>query len=175
MQMKMLKNVWRLLAGTALLAGLLVTPAPVAAHENDDSFSAVRAATARFHSVVAANRAGYFDPGLPCFDKAGVGGMGLHLINFTLANGTLIPTKPQSLVYEVDGDELELVAVEYLVPYGGQAPVLFGQTFHQAHLPTGEALPFWALHLWIWRANPLGIFADYNPEVDMCPGHAPLD
>jgi hypothetical protein len=173
--MKALRTLTRLLAGSALLAGLLVsTGAPVAAHEGD-SFSDVRAATARFHSVVAANAAGYHDPGfLPCFDKAGVGGMGLHLINFSLANGTLIPTKPQSLVYEVDGDELELVAVEYLAPYVGTAPVLFGQTFHQAHLPTGEALPFWALHLWIWRANPSGMFADYNPEVDMCPGHAPL-
>jgi hypothetical protein len=171
--MKKMKNVWRLVAGTALVAGLLVAPAsPVAAHDN--SFSAIRAATAQFHSVVRANAAGYHDPGLPCFDKPGVGGggMGLHLINFSLANGTLIPTKPQSLVYEVDGDELNLVALEYLVPYGGTAPVLFGQTFHQAHLPTGEALPFWALHLWIWRDNPNGMFADYNPEVAMCPGTA---
>jgi hypothetical protein len=177
--MKRFKRLLRLVGGTALLAGLLVAPAaPVSAHEGD-SLSAVRHATARFHSVEAANKAGYYDPGLPCFDKIagiGAGGMGLHLINFGLADGTLIPTKPQSLVYEVDGDDLNLVAVEYLVPISFPKPTLFGQVFHQAHLPNGgAALPFWALHAWIWESNPYGMFADYNPEVAMCPGHTSGD
>jgi hypothetical protein len=174
--MKKLKNVWRLLAGTALLAGLLVTPAPVAAND-DDSFSAIRAATTQFHSVAAAEAAGYSLLPL-CFDRPGVGGMGLHWINSGLFAATATPTKPQALVYEVDGDELELVAVEYLIPFtlvaaGAEPPVLFGQEFHHAFF-NKDALPFWELHLWIWRANPDGMFADYNPEVDMCPGHAPL-
>jgi hypothetical protein len=170
--MKRFKRLLRLVAGTALLAGLLVAPAAsVSAHEGD-SLSAVRHATARFHSVPAAHAAGYFDPGLPCFDKPGVGGMGTHLVNLGLVNGTVSPTHPQALVYEVDGDELTLVAVEYLVPDNLPEPApLFGQHFHHAYLPHGGAsLHLWALHAWVWRHNPLGMFADYNPRVDLCPG-----
>ena len=25
--------------------------------------------------------------------------------------------------------------------------------------------PFWALHIWIWKYNPSGLFAPYNPHV----------
>jgi hypothetical protein len=174
--MKALKTFVRLIAGFGLIAGLLVAPAPVAAHENGDSLSAVRHATAKFHSVGAAHTAGYFDPGLPCFDKPGVGGMGTHLVNLALVNGLVSATQPQALVYEVDGDELTLVAVEYLVPISFDQPHLFGHAFHPAYLPHGgPALGLWELHAWVWRHNPLGMFADYNPRVDLCPGTPTAD
>jgi hypothetical protein len=168
--MKRFKRLLRLVAGTALLAGLLVAPAAtVSAHEGD-SLSAVRHATAKFHSVRAAEAAGYGDAGLPCFDKPGVGGMGVHWVKGSLLNGTVIPTKPQALVYELDGNEMTLVAVEYLVPYSLPQPApLFGHAFHHAFYKT-TPLPFWELHAWVWRHNPLGTFADYNPRVDLCPG-----
>ena len=162
----------------AVMLGLLVSPA--AAHDGD-SLAAVRHATARFHDVDRAVAAGYA-PMLPCFDKPGVGGMGQHYIMGSLIDGTVTATKPQALVYEVDGDELNLVAVEYLIPYSpqhpaaGEAPRLFGQLFHHAGFdPTGAPLPLWELHAWIWRHNPLGTFADYNPNVNLCPGHGESD
>jgi hypothetical protein len=173
--MKTLKTVARLIAGTALIAGMLVSPAaPVAAQDEDDSLSAVRAATASFHSISEAEAAGYALAALPCFDRPGVGGMGLHWVNGSLFAETVTATKPQALVYEVDGDELTLVAVEYLIPFTlvpatAEPPSLFGEDFHHAFLKS-DPLPFWELHAWIWRSNPLGMFADYNPEVALCPG-----
>jgi hypothetical protein len=171
--MKSWKIVIRLLVGAALVAGLLVSPANVVAHDNDQ-LSAVRHATAKFHSIPMAEAAGYAKA-LPCFDRPGVGGMGQHYVNFSLANGTLTPTKPQALVYEVDGDELTLVAVEYIVPYQvlpatSQPPQLFGHAFFR-----NDPLSLWALHAWIWRENPLGTFANYNPRVSLCPGHQSED
>ena len=155
----------------AVMVGLLVSPA--AAGEGD-SLAALRHATARFHDVDRAVAAGYA-PLLACFDKPGVGGMGQHYAKGSLIDGTVTATKPQALVYEVDGDELNLVAVEYIIPYAfvpatAEAPRLFGQNFHH-----NDALGLWALHAWIWRHNPLGMFADYNPNVDLCPGHGESD
>ena len=172
--MKSWKNVIRILAGTALVAGLLVSPAANVAARDNDPLAAVKHATARFHSIPRAEAAGYAKA-LPCFDRPGVGGMGQHYVNFGLANGTLIATQPQALVYEVDGDELTLVAVEYIVPYTfvaptAQPPQLFGHWFFR-----NDALSLWALHAWIWRGNPLGTFANYNPRVELCPGHPPAD
>jgi hypothetical protein len=163
-----------LLAATGVatvLVGLLAIPA--AAHDGA-SLASVRHATARFHDVDRAVAAGY-GPLLACFDKPGVGGMGQHYAKGSLIDGTVTPTKPQALVYEVDGDELELVAVEYIILYSqlsptAEAPRLFGQSFHH-----NDALSLWALHAWIWRHNPLGMFADYNPNVDLCPGHGETD
>jgi hypothetical protein len=162
----------RLLAATVLataLVGLLVSPA--SAHDGG-GLAAVRRATAAFHDTEDANAAGYF-AFLPCFDKPGVGGMGQHLVNKSLLDGVINATQPEALVYEVNGDQLTLVAVEYIVPFGAWGstpPTLFGQSFHR-----NETLGLWALHAWIWRHNPLGMFADYNPRVDMCPGGGESD
>jgi hypothetical protein len=162
----------RLLAAAAVataLSSLLVSPA---AAEDGGGLAAVRKATNRFHDVEKAKNANYL-PALACFDLPGVGGMGQHLINGDLMNGTVSPTRPQALVYEVDGDELHLVAVEYIIPYKfvpptAEPPRLFGQDFLH-----NNGLSLWALHAWIWRHNPLGTFANYNPRVALCPGHVP--
>ena len=31
-------------------------------------------------------------------------------------------------------------------------------------------LPFWILLAHLWKDNPSGMFADWNPSVRMCPG-----
>jgi hypothetical protein len=162
----MRKLISRVLGGAALLGLLLVGPATQVAADNGDSLAAVRAATAQYHDLDRAVAAGYAKF-LPCFDAPGIGGMGQHYVKGSLIDGTVTPTKPQALVYEVDGDELELVAVEYIIPYtpGSTAPQLFGKPF--LHNP---ALGIWALHAWIWKSNPLGMFAPYNPKVELCPG-----
>ena len=161
----------RLLTGSFLIAGLLVMPAAQAAAHDDNPLTAVRIATARFHNLDAAEAAGYAKA-LPCFDLAGVGGMGQHYVKGPF-DTTVTPTEPEALVYEVDGSELKLVAVEYIVPQSlwtsSQPPTLFGQWFLR-----NDTLGLWTLHAWIWRTNPFGTFASYNPEVAMCPGHAPL-
>ncbi|GGK13962.1 hypothetical protein [Luteimonas terricola] len=127
--------------------------------------AALRAATARYHDFDLATQAGGWGVPVPetleCLDSAS-GGMGYHFVN--PGNfGVLDPTRPQALIYEPEWDgSMRLVAVEYIViaPESAPAPVLFDRTFHW-----NERFQIWALHAWVWRGNPLGVFADYNPIV----------
>ena len=125
--------------------------------------AAARAGTARFHDVEAAEAAGFVQMS-PCIEDPTDGGMGYHYANE--ANTALEPAKPQIVLYEPQANgRLRLVAVEYLVPYevmpeDGRAPRLFEQDFH----PTPH-LQAWTLHVWLWRSNPSGMFAEYNPRV----------
>jgi len=154
------------LAAAALACGLLAAPTVQA--KTDDGLGAVRDATARFHSLEQARKAGYTSF-LSCFDQPGVGGMGQHYVNFSILNTTLNPTEPEALVYEIDGSQLELVGLEYLVPIaswtGNGPPFLFGQPFFR-----NPTLGVYFLHAWVWRQNPQGTFANYNPAVRLCPG-----
>jgi hypothetical protein len=170
----MRRLVARLLAGIALLSGLLVMPATQAvAHEEHNPLAAVRQATAKFQDVSRDHSAGY-DPLLSCFDLPGVGGMGQHYVNLKLLDDRVSPTTPEGLVYEVDGNELTLVAVVYISPqpawHASQPPRLFGQWFLR-----NDTLGLWTLHAWTFRHNPLGTLASYKPRVEMCPGHQPTD
>jgi len=158
----MWKYISRIFGGAAVLGLLLVSPATQVAASSGDELAAVRAATAQFHSIPAAEAAGYHQA-LWCFQSPGVGGMGWHWLKPTLI-GTLTPTQPAALVYEPDGDKFNLVAVEYIVPYSSTQPSLFGRPFLHNLNPN-----VWALHAWVWKPNPAGMFAAYNPKVDMCP------
>ena len=157
-------------AAFALAIGVLSAPAAQASNGSDDSaLAGVRQATAAFHDIGAAEAAGYH-PLLSCFDLPGVGGMGQHYVNTSLLDATVVADQPEALVYEVDGDRLQLVAVEYIVPWSAWVsptpPQLYGRSFYRV-----DSLQLWALHAWIWRPNPLGMFANYNPNVKLCPGH----
>jgi hypothetical protein len=160
---------WRAGASTVIAAGALalavLIPA-VTANAEPDGLSAVRQATAAFHDIGLAEAAGYH-PLLTCFDQPGAG-MGQHYANRQLFDGSVDPLHPEALVYQVRDNRLQLVAVEYIIPMpdwnGLQAPILFGQAF--TPIPS---LEIWALHAWIWRPNPSGMFANYNPDVPPCP------
>ena len=157
-------------AALLLLAGVVAAPSVQASNGTDESaLAGVRHATAPFHDLGAAVAAGY-NPLLACFDLPGVGGMGQHYVNTSLLDATVVPNQPEALVYEVDGDRLQLVAVEYIIPWQAWTsvtpPRLYGRSFTSV-----TSLHLWALHAWIWRPNPLGMFANYNPSVKLCPGH----
>ena len=130
----------------------------------------VRAATARYHDVEVALADGYvLPPGSPCVEGP-EGAMGYHFVNLgrlgqLLADDTLAlnPTAPEALLYIPGPDgQLRLVGVEYLHPRGGE---LFGQPLADFSPPFGEET---ALHVWLWQANPAGMFAAYNPNLS-CP------
>jgi len=152
-------------------------------------------ATARFHSTELAGRAGYgpFPAGVPlheCISSLdGTGAMGFHWLDPDNLTTNLDVTKPQVLVYAPDRHGgLHLVALEYVVfqedwfqAHGNTTPMLFGQMF----MKTGDRLhpeianryqipPFWALHVWLWKPNPSGLFAPFNPNVSCDPGSASL-
>jgi len=130
-----------------------------------NDLAALRRATAAFHSFAKAQAAGYTAQITSCFSDPVEGGMGFHYGNPALIDGAVSVTAPELLLYEPQADgSLRFVAVEYIVPFGAWAgsepPELFGQHFHR-----NEAFGIWALHVWAWRNNPSGLFADWNPRV----------
>jgi len=108
-----------------------------------------------------------------CFDSTD-GGMGQHYVNEDLVDPHVDPLQPEALVYEVRGGKLQLVAVEWLIPAPADdadraalaptMPSLYGHQLHDAF-----PVPFFVLHAWVWKDNPDGTFADYNPHVGACP------
>ncbi len=147
------------------------------ATELDPQLESARAATERFADHAAAEAAGYASTltTLGCFQDADKGGMGLHYVADRLMDATLDPATPEALVYELDpaGTPARLVAHEYLVPVqawsSDDPPRLFGQ-----HLHRHATLPLWVLHVWLYRDNPSGVFADFNPDVARCPAGVPV-
>ena len=91
--------------------------------------------------------------------------MGFHIANIKqLETGSLSLLRPEVLLYAPTEDgSMEFLGVEYIVPDPDKAlapPELMGQTFHYNPIQK-----IWALHVWIGKDNPNGIFADWNPEV----------
>ena len=142
------------------------------------------AATARYHSLVQAGRGGYGQPPAPaplheCISSFnGTGSMGFHFINGGLLDTTLDPTQPEVLVYEPDKHgKLNLVALEFVTfkadwdkAHPGVMPELFGQMFMETGEPNRYDIPaFYSLHVWLWKWNPSGLFAPFNPRVS-CAG-----
>jgi hypothetical protein len=124
----------------------------------------VRAANARFADVAAAVAEGYGP--IPCASGVEGGAMGIHYVNGAyLKDDTVEIGKPEAVMYEPQADgSLELVAVEYIT-FKGPA-TLGGQLFSFTGAPNRYGLdPFYELHVWSWRDNPTGIYADMNPNV----------
>jgi len=143
-----------------------------------DTLANARDATAAFNDPAAALAAGYElltdAAGLACIDQSGAGAMGVHYVKGPLVqSGALDAARPQALVYEVQPDgQLHLVALEYVVfqaawDAGHPAPpTLFGQPFMLNAADNRFGLPaFYALHAWVWKANPSGAFNAWNPSV----------
>ena len=138
----------------------------------------VREATARYQSLSVAEANGYGllkdAAGIACIDSPGIGAMGVHYVNGDLVGTAEInPLQPEVLVYEPDQDgQLHLVAVEY-VTFQAQwdathksPPRLFGQPFMLTPAGNRFGLPaFYSLHAWVWKQNPGGMFAMWNPDV----------
>ena len=178
-----------LVAGIALLGGCgekaptetvvaQVQPQAVASRESNDGeddgsaslrrdLATLRRVTAPFHNFSKAVADGWSTKITDCMaDPNGAGGMGFHYGNTGLINATVSVDKPELLLYEPDKHgRLRLVAVEYIIPYSfqtadGPAPVLFGQKFLK-----NDTFKLWGLHVWVWKENPSGIFASWNPRV----------
>ena len=144
--------------GAEMQAGALTQLSPGAAHD----LAALRSATASFHRIEVAKAAGY-DVQFPagCFSSP-AGAMGFHYLNGAKV-GTLAPGEPQLVIYEPQKNgTLKLVGVEFILPGAptDTPPVLFGQT-----LEYNSTFGVWALHVWAWKNNPEGMFADWNPKA----------
>jgi hypothetical protein len=158
----------RVLAGSALLLALAATPA--FAHDAamdtgpNPLADSVRDANARFADVAVALEEGYAP--IPCVSGADGGAMGIHYVNGALIEDEVIDlAHPEAVMYEPGPDgKLELIAVEYITTKGPAE--LGGHLFSFVNAPNRYGLPaFYELHVWAWRRNPTGTFADMNPAV----------
>jgi hypothetical protein len=140
---------------------------------------AVRDATRQFLDVNAAISAGY-QPVLGCVSGPDQGAMGVHYLKGSLLDGTVNASTPQALIYEPMQDgSFRLVGVEFIVDQAawfasqkkmGVAnpgpPQLDQQLFQLIPSPNRFNLDtFFELHVWAWRDNPNGFFADWNTAV----------
>ncbi|MGI8583748.1 MAG: hypothetical protein ACR2KX_16235 [Chitinophagaceae bacterium] len=119
-----------------------------------------RAATAKYQNIKNAIKDGYADIGVD------VEGMGHHYMKSSIVDGTFNIREPELLVYNRNEDgKLELVAVEYAVPFAYGEPEGFSGTGDVWDNNAG--VPLWFLHAWVWRYNPAGVFNPTNPLVHL--------
>jgi hypothetical protein len=182
----MTTKVRRLMAVLTIAVGVLMTARPASADETyAQEIEGVRQALAKYQDVYAAVRDGYFST-VGCVHYTGAtvdghmnyakGAMGIHFFSPARLGPVPDPANPPILLYEPAGDGLRLVGVEWFVPLASgvaERPVLFGQPFqgpmegHEPLLPREVA--HYDLHAWLFKDNPLGLFAPTNPDVN-CKG-----
>jgi hypothetical protein len=152
-------------------------PQQHATHSGSDQSTLVeqvREATEPFRETIPAD----YQQFLGCVSGPEQGAMGIHFVNFALVDGKPEVRAPEALIYEVKNGRARLVGVEYIVPVAAwnpaegepAVPILEGQVFHLNESPNRFGLPaFYELHVWAWRDNPNGAFADWNTRVS-CEG-----
>jgi hypothetical protein len=129
----------------------------------------LRAATQPFHNLDSAVAVGYPREVADCLVHEQHGAMGYHHVNRSYLDTKRDVTRPQILLYEkLPSGEYRLNAVEFIIPYrlwsrDSVAPVMLGQQMHHE-----DNLKIWYLHVWAWRSNPDGLFANFNSVVN-CP------
>jgi hypothetical protein len=135
--------------------------------EENVALATLRRVTARYHRLDAAIADGFvFLHG--CEDRPDEGPVGTVYVHMErLLDGTIDPASPEALIYEpaaTPGQAPRLVGVELAIPFalwtGSTAPRFLGEAFQ----PEDEFGVF-GLHVWIWRDNPEGMFAESNPRV----------
>ncbi len=132
---------------------------------------AVRQTTQKFQDVNAATAAGYVST-QNCASGPNLGAMGVHYVNETfISDGVLDVQRPEVLVYEPHGEQLQLVAVEFRnakqwdAANDGQ-PVIGGKLLNYVGAPNRIRIPaHYELHVWACKRNTSGIFSDWNPHM----------
>jgi hypothetical protein len=134
---------------------------------------AVRRATGRFRDVSAAIAAGYVQF-QGCVSGPEEGAMGVHYAKFALFDAEIDVEQPEVLVYEPRNGRFDLVAAEYITPAAAweganglfDKAQLMGHLLHFAPGPNRYGPDaFYELHVWAWKTNPRGTFADWNRNV----------
>jgi len=165
----------RVLVGLAIALPLTVVGIALATNV----FDGIRQATARYHDLSKAESAGYAEfrdaQGIRCIDLPGTGAMGVHYVKGSLVGDAVLdPNHPEALVYEQRGNNMHLVALEYIVfkqvwedAGNQQPPRMFNRTFNLTPAPNRFGIPaFYSLHAWAWKVNPEGDFFAWNPRVN---------
>jgi hypothetical protein len=130
----------------------------------NQQLAALRQLTAPFRDFDRAVAAGWSTQITSCLTDPS-GAMGFHYGNTAYIDGKANLLEPELLMYEPESNgHLRFVGVEYIVPLalwtGATPPMLLGQEFQ-----VNSAFGVWALHVWLGRENPSGVYANWNPKV----------
>lgn len=127
----------------------------------------LRIATAPYHDLKVAQAAGYPTTTPGCVADSTMGGMGRHYLDRAAYDEKLDIAHPEMLIYAPSGGGQpdHLVGVEYVIPFRllpstEKPPRLFGQ-----ELKRHEDFKYWYLHVWAWKKNSAGLFADWDPSI----------
>jgi hypothetical protein len=173
-QGEIMKNKYVVVIGLVALSLLVATSVAMASATGSKPAKTfpelVRQATAQFKNV---EKATGYELLHGCVSGPQEGAMGIHFANGGLVgDGKLDVMTPEALLYEPKDGKLQLVGVEYIVfadawdANHDAPPVLMGQLFNYSGAPNRFGIPaFYELHVWAWKNNPAGMFADWNPRV----------
>ncbi len=166
----------------------LVSAQPVPSDSGVQALLAkARSVTAKYHDVSVALADGYIAAS-PCVEIPGVAAMGIHYVNFALASDLMVnELEPEELLYVPHDGGFRLVGVEYYMtalantaegpqPWFGEAapplgwftsaPTVFEESIDGPMPGHGPGMPWhYDFHVWLWQANPSGIFEEFNPTV----------
>jgi hypothetical protein len=176
--------VLRKFVAAALMVAVCGTAAGVAYASNGrGELARVKHANDKYRKVSVAEAADYAKlldkDGIACIDMPGMGAMGIHYANVGLVgDGAINALTPEAVIYEPQEDgHLKLVAIEYVVlkaawdAHHTAPPSLFGQPFNFTAAGNRFGLPdYYSLHVWLWKHNPAGTFAPFNPDVSCTSG-----
>lgn len=136
----------------------------------------LRKATLRYLDVNNARADGFFPVSGCVLNEDGTGGMGIHYMNLErVMDSSINLLEPELLLYAPSGNGVKLVGVEYFLAIGPSdfippnappAPELLGTHFDGPMFGHDPEMPsHYDFHVWLWEANPDGIFTQYNPNV----------
>jgi hypothetical protein len=125
----------------------------------------LRRETDRYHDIDVAIADGFVHVH-DCEVRPGEGAAGMVYAHpARMMDGLIRPALPDGLLYEPSSTgKPKLVGVELIMPYSlwtrSSPPTFYGATFQ----PEDEFGVF-GLHVWVWRQNPAGLFAQAHAGV----------
>jgi hypothetical protein len=161
----------------ALSCGSVTAAAAQGLGQGTGLVQVVQRATERYRDPAEADAQGWKSAGA-CVSSPEEGAMGVHFIKGSiLFDGKFDPQEPEALIYEVTDRRARLVGAEFIIPAaewhaqnGAAPPVILGQQTNFVGSPNRFGLPaFYELHVWAFRNNTKGTYADFNPAVS-CDG-----
>ena len=142
-----------------------VLPAWQASAQENQAFAQLRQVTARYHDLDAALADGFILLH-GCEVRPGEGAVGQLYVNLSrYLDGVIDPAEPDGLLYATGPNgRPQLAGVELALPIGmwsePEPPTFLGATF-QAE----DEFAAYGLHIWVWRHNPRGMFAQAHPGI----------
>ena len=133
--------------------------------ERREAIAILRRVTAAYQDIDAAIADGFVLLH-PCEDRPGEGPVGIVYVHMgRLLDGVIDLKSPDALIYNPGtGAKPELFGVEFAITYGmwtaPQPPQFLGAQFQRE-----DEFGVWAMHAWVWRDNPEGLFAESHPRV----------